>query len=125
MKINACLSLIACLFGEDTNERFCEEEKMCSKPSSKVKFFHVCTKRRVNVMLNSGSTIEIGKTHSCKTIQRAHEFVPKANLLNRDGTGVFGFFSNKTNDIVRVEILNENDIIRAINTLAPVWDAAH
>ena len=70
-------------------------------------------------MLSSSSTIEIGKAHSHKTIQRAHEFAPKVNLLNRYGTKVFGFAVNKTNDIARVEILSENDSTRVISALAP------
>ena len=85
---------------------------------------HSC-KGKIQHDAKSSNTIEIGKTHRCKTIQRAHEFVPKVNLSNHDFAEVFGFVINKPNNVMRVENLNGTDRIRMINILAPAWNVAN
>ena len=72
LKLNLGMCLITYLFGEDLDQRFEEEERSFHNRHNKVNFFHMCSKNKLNSILRSGSSRNIGKKCTCKAIQRAH-----------------------------------------------------
>ena len=87
-----------------------------------MKCFHLLSRNRVTSMFSSGDAQDIAAIHSHKTIQRRHQFCPKINLLNIDGTQNAGRAMSNVNGMLSAETTDENDNTITINVPTPKWN---
>ena len=103
---------MSCVFGEGKNERFEGEEKRFQSQDSKVKFFHIFSKNRIEYIFSSRNSRDITILCVFKTIRRKHQFSAKANLLYYNGTTqAVGYVIENTNNVMQVVLMDENDDI--------------
>ena len=74
-------------------------------------------------MLSSGNGQDIAAIHACKMMQRRHQFCPKINSINNDGTQTTKHVMSNVNDVLSAETTDENDNMITIKMPEPRWNA--